>query len=167
VQHAYAVIPGGYTVEMSIPWSQLNLTPAAGMTFGFDAGYDDDDNGGARDGQAVWAGTINNYLSTADYGSVVLSAALPATLSMAVAKEMAQPDMKILPNPAVDGCAKILLSGNTTNGHLFVYDLNGKQVYTTKAQPEVLLNLQRVPKGVYVVKYVIADKIFTKKLLIQ
>ncbi|MVT40406.1 T9SS type A sorting domain-containing protein [Chitinophaga oryziterrae] len=167
VQHAYAAISGGYTVEISIPWSQLGLTPAAGLTFGFDAGYDDDDNGGARDGQAVWTGTINNYQSTADYGTVVLSSALPAALAVAVVKEIAQPDMKILPNPAVDGRAKVLISGNTANGHLFVYDLNGKQVYTTKAQPEVLLNLQQLPKGVYVVKYVIGDKTFTKKLLIQ
>jgi hypothetical protein len=98
---------------------------------------------------------------------VVLSSALPAALAVAVIKEIAQPDMKILPNPAVDGRAKVLISGNTTNGHLFVYDLNGKQVYTAKAQPEVLLNLQQLPKGVYVVKYVIGDKNFTKKLLIQ
>jgi hypothetical protein len=168
VQHAYAAISGGYTVEISIPWSQLGLTPAAGLTIGFDAGYDDDDNGGTRDAQAVWAGTINNYQSTADYGTVVLSAALPAALAVAVApSKINLPGMKILPNPAVDGKAKVLISGNTANGHLFVYDLNGKQVYTAKAQAEMLLNLQQLPKGVYVVKYVIGDKSFTKKLLIQ
>jgi hypothetical protein len=162
VQHAYAAITGGYSVEISIPWSQLGVTPAAGLTIGFDAGYDDDDNGGARDGQAVWFGTINNYQSTADYGTVVLSNTAPAMLAFNH-PVVESPDMKIIPNPAVDGQAKVLISGKTGNDYLYVYDLNGKQVYTVKAQSEVKLNLQQLPKGVYVVKY----KNFTKKLLIQ
>lgn len=162
VQHAYAAITGGYTVEISIPWSQLGVTPAAGLTIGFDAGYDDDDNGGSRDGQAVWFGTINNYQSTADYGTVILSNAA-AMLAFEHSAKVVAPDMKIIPNPAVDGQAKVLISGDIANDYLYVYDLNGKQVYTAKAQPQVKLNLQQLPKGVYVVKY----KHFTRKLLIQ
>ncbi|SFD77441.1 Por secretion system C-terminal sorting domain-containing protein [Chitinophaga sp. CF118] len=166
VQHAYATITGGYTVEISIPWSQLGITPAAGLTIGFDAGYDDDDNGGSRDGQAVWFGTINNYQSTADYGTLVLANTALNTLAVEHSV-VSSSDLKIVPNPAINGQAKVLISGNTAKGYIYVYDLHGKQVYTTKALPEVKLDLQQLPKGVYVVKYIIGDKSFTRKLLIQ
>ncbi len=68
-QHAWAAITGGYSIELSIPWSQLGITPAAGMTIGFDIGNDDDDNGGTRDAQSVWNGTIDNYANTSAFGS--------------------------------------------------------------------------------------------------
>jgi uncharacterized protein YjdB len=74
LQHGWAAISGGYSIEIAIPWSQLGITaPAAGTTLGFDIGYDDDDNAGARDGQAVWRGTVDNYQNTSAFGSIVLS----------------------------------------------------------------------------------------------
>jgi hypothetical protein len=74
LQHGWAAISGGYSIEIGIPWSQLGITaPAAGTTLGFDIGYDDDDNAGARDGQAVWKGTVDNYQNTSAFGSIVLS----------------------------------------------------------------------------------------------
>jgi len=75
VVHAWAAISGGYSVEMAIPWSNLGVTGAAGLTMGFDVGYNDDDNAGTRDSQAVWWGTINNYNNTSAFGSVVLQPA--------------------------------------------------------------------------------------------
>lgn len=171
VQHAYAAITGGYTVEISIPWSQLNITPAAGVSFGFDAAYDDDDNGGARDGQAVWFGTLFNYENTSGYGTVILANSSPAAVAAAVTNEVVaklkEPAIQILPNPATDGQAKLIISNYSGKGQLFVYDLNGRQVYAAKAQPEVRLNLPQLPKGVYVVKFTYGEKVITKKLLIQ
>ncbi|MDB5257281.1 MAG: Ig domain protein group 2 domain protein [Chitinophagaceae bacterium] len=64
-----------YQVEVAIPWSKLGITPASGFQFGLDIAVDDDDNGGARDGQVVWKGTANNWNSTAGYGTVKLNAA--------------------------------------------------------------------------------------------
>lgn len=171
VQHAYAAISGGYTIEMAIPWSQLGITPAAGVSIGFDVGYDDDDNGGARDGQAVWYGSLYNYENTSAYGTVILANASSAALAATAVDESVlntkAPAVQILPNPAVDGQAKVLISNYTGQGHLFIYDLNGKQVYAAKAQSEVRLNLPQLPKGVYVVKFVYGGKAITKKLLIQ
>lgn len=171
VQHAYAAIAGGYSVEISIPWSQLGITPAAGVSFGFDAGYDDDDNGGARDGQAVWFGTLFNYENTSGYGTVILANAAAAATTTAVKNGAVvaekAPEIRILPNPATDGQAKIMISNHSGKGYVFVYDLNGNQVYTARAQAEVRLNLPQLPKGVYVVKYVSGEKVITKKLLIQ
>src|SRR6185436_9287106 len=44
-------------------------------TMGFDVGYNDDDNAGTRDSQAVWWGTINDYNNTSAFGSIVLQPA--------------------------------------------------------------------------------------------
>src|SRR5690349_9490376 len=79
VTHAWAAISGGYSVELAIPWSNLGVTPTAGMTIGFDVGYNDDDNAGTRDSQAVWWGTINDYNNTSAFGSLVLMPAGGAT----------------------------------------------------------------------------------------
>src|SRR5258708_27876257 len=57
---------------MAIPWSQLGLTPAVGLNIGFDIANDDDDAGGGRTAQAVWFGTVNDYQSTAGFGTLVL-----------------------------------------------------------------------------------------------
>ena len=72
VQHAWAAVAGGYTTEMAIPWSNLGVSPTSGLTIGFDVGYNDDDNAGTRDSQAVWWGTINNYNNTSAFGKLVL-----------------------------------------------------------------------------------------------
>ncbi|MBE7444313.1 MAG: Ig-like domain-containing protein [Planctomycetia bacterium] len=79
VLHGWAPIPGGYSIELAIPWSNLGITPAAGVTLGFSVGYNDDDNGEGRDGQAVWIGTANNWRDTSALGDIVLGAASPPT----------------------------------------------------------------------------------------
>ncbi|MGH7957465.1 MAG: sugar-binding protein, partial [Opitutaceae bacterium] len=76
VLHAWAAITGGYTIEMAIPWSNINVTgAAAGLTIGFDVGVNDDDNGGiTREAQVMWNGTNTNFNNTEDFGDLTLSA---------------------------------------------------------------------------------------------
>jgi hypothetical protein len=175
VQHAYTAISGGYSVEAAIPWSQLGLTPAAGLTIGFDVGYDDDDNGGDRDGQAVWYGDINDYQSTSAFGSVVLASSANSSLISAADNTLAartesdvKPlDITILPNPAVNGQTKVLITNGTSQGILSIYDINGKQVYNVRAEQQAQLQLQQLPHGMYIVKYTSGDKVITRKLMIQ
>lgn len=152
-----AIINGGYSVEFAIPWSQLGITPAAGLAIGFDVAYDDDDNGGARDGQAAWFGTADNYQNVANYGTIVLSAG-------STAMETKIPVLQITPNPAVNGQTKLVTSGN---GYIVIYDMSGKQVYGAKAMPAMNLQLQHLPKGMYIVKYVNGEMVQTKSFLIQ
>lgn len=64
-----------YQVEVAIPWSKFGITPSSGLSFGFDIAIDDDDNGGARDGQVLWKGTATNWNSSSNYGNVKLFAA--------------------------------------------------------------------------------------------
>jgi hypothetical protein len=77
LQHGWVAITGGYSIEVAIPWTQLGFAsaPAAGTKVGFDVGNNDDDNGGTRDAQAVWNGTINNHSNTSAFGTIVLSSA--------------------------------------------------------------------------------------------
>ncbi|MGH8018106.1 MAG: sugar-binding protein, partial [Opitutaceae bacterium] len=78
VAHAWGAITGGYTVEIAIPWSNVNVSgAAAGLTIGFDAANNDDDNGGAtRESHVVWAGTGTNYNNTSAFGDLTLSASI-------------------------------------------------------------------------------------------
>jgi hypothetical protein len=73
VQHAWTAIAGGYTVELAIPWSNLGVMPSTNMNIGFDVANNDDDNAGARDSQAVWAGTINDYQDPSGFGKATLT----------------------------------------------------------------------------------------------
>jgi hypothetical protein len=172
VQHAWAAIPGGYSVEISIPWSQLGVNPAADLNIGFDIGYDDDDNGGARDGQAVWYGNVNNYASTAGFGTLVLSGTTAAVSEMApfVSNSKFPADEKgaliIAPNPAPEGQAKVSLLGVQGGGLLQVFNLQGKLVHAERLQSQAVLNLRNLPQGVYVVKYVTGNTVINSKLLI-
>lgn len=73
VLHGWTAIAGGYSVELAIPWSNLGITPSSGATIGLDIGINDDDNGGTRDSQLAWNGTIDNWTNTANFGDAVLS----------------------------------------------------------------------------------------------
>jgi cellulose/xylan binding protein with CBM9 domain/fibronectin type III domain protein/galactose oxidase-like protein len=73
ILHGWATISGGYTVEVAIPWSNLGITVGAGTVVGLDVGYNDDDDGGLRESQAMWAGTANNWTDTSAWGDLVLS----------------------------------------------------------------------------------------------
>lgn len=61
------------TLEIRIPWSNLGVTPGAGLAIGLDVAVNDDDNGGGRDGRVFWRGD-----ATADtvpkFGAAVLRA---------------------------------------------------------------------------------------------
>ncbi|MDF2923284.1 MAG: flu 1 [Paenibacillaceae bacterium] len=74
VKHAWSAVPGGYAVEMAIPWKNLGVQAAPGVSIGFDVAVNDDDNGGQREGQLVWAGTADNYRNTFAFGDLILSA---------------------------------------------------------------------------------------------
>jgi PQQ-dependent dehydrogenase (s-GDH family) len=73
VLHAWANITGGYAMEMRIPWSNMAIiNPSPGFTIGFDISCDDDDNGGARESQVIWAGDSNNWQYPQNFGDLVL-----------------------------------------------------------------------------------------------
>lgn len=175
VQHAWTAIPGGYSVEISIPWSQLGLTPSAGLSIGFDIGFDNADNSGGRNAQYVWWGTINDYQNTSAFGTLTLnSGAAPAARQTVAAVGMSQVftgdagmfDVKIMPNPVVDGQAKVVITGGVVSGLMQVFDMAGRIVLQRQVQTGTVLDLHGLGTGVYVVKFVAGGRVLSKKLLI-
>ncbi|OAS18695.1 sugar-binding protein [Paenibacillus oryzisoli] len=79
VKHGWSAIAGGYAIEMAIPWINLGITPAAQLSIGFDIAVNDDDNGGVRDSQLVWAGTADNWQNTSAFGDLILSSTTVGT----------------------------------------------------------------------------------------
>jgi uncharacterized protein YjdB len=152
LQHAWSAISGGYSVELAIPWSQLGISaPAAGTTIGFDLGYDDDDNGGDRDGQAVWNGTVNNYASTAGFGSLTLSNSTARTLATSAA---ALPDEGLTYGPS-PVAKELHISSDGSYSQVEVLDMLGKVQYRDAAiagKKALALDLSRLASGVYFVK---------------
>jgi hypothetical protein len=64
----------GYTLEVAVPWTELNVIAAGGKVIGFDIGVNDDDGEcGSRDGELRWAGNETNFESTAAFGNLLLS----------------------------------------------------------------------------------------------
>ena len=76
ILHDWSAIEGGYSVELAIPWSGLQVSPTAGFTLDFNLGCNDDDNGGNRDGQLVWVIESNRPNALA-YGDLILIGAAP------------------------------------------------------------------------------------------
>ena len=73
IQHAWANITNGYAIEILIPWNSIGITnPAVGFTIGFDVANDDDENGGNRESQLMWAGDNDNWQYPRNFGDLVL-----------------------------------------------------------------------------------------------
>ncbi|MBO9202176.1 MULTISPECIES: sugar-binding protein [Niastella] len=170
VQHAWAAVSGGYAIELSIPWSQLGITPAAGKQIGFDIANDDDDNGGDRDAQAVWMGTINNYQNTSAFGTLVIentAATLLSNLNVQNMRIATEGNLQVLPNPVSNGNATAIISGGSETGIVRVFDLAGHLVYITKGQGRIPLYLQTLPKGLYLVRFESGVRLINKRILIK
>ncbi|MBT1690595.1 sugar-binding protein [Dawidia soli] len=175
VQHAWAAISGGYSIELSIPWSQLNVTPAAGVTLGFDVGCDDDDNGGARETQTVWNGTIDNYQNTAGFGSLVLNDAVSTgPTARQASPEVTLEDINgdglvsIYPNPAANGITTVSVPETSAPGHIQVFNLQGLMLKHTqmKTHREVV-DLSQAAKGIYLMKVHVDNRMVIKKILVE
>src|SRR5258708_10794238 len=107
---------------MAIPWSQLGLTPAVGLNIGFDIANDDDDAGGGRTAQAVWFGTVNDYQSTAGFGTLVLGSGTGGAAAGATGlagggrspgADSGGISLRLVTNPVGDGPSPGLGTGDT------------------------------------------------------
>lgn len=67
----------GYTAEIRIPWSDINVNPVANKKIGFDIDVVDNDTqytvGGARKGATAWNGTADNWTNPSVFATLTLS----------------------------------------------------------------------------------------------
>jgi uncharacterized protein YjdB len=152
LQHAWAAISGGYSIEIAIPWSQLGIAaPAQGTTIGFDIGYDDDDNGSTRDGQAVWNGTVNNYSNTAGFGSLVLNNTA-AREAMDAAEQSSENEISVWPT-VIERDLNIQTDGSYHT--VEVVDMLGRSHYknnSIEGKTSMVLDLSHLSAGVHFVR---------------
>ena len=74
ILHNTTNITGGYTVELAIPWTNLNAIAAANQIIGFDLQQNDDDTGGDTQSALGWNSTTGtNYNNTSAFGTLTLS----------------------------------------------------------------------------------------------
>jgi hypothetical protein len=182
LQHAWAPITGGYTVEIAIPWSQLGITaPAAGTSIGFDLGNDDDDNGSGRANQAVWNGNSNNYQNTSAFGTLTLSAATSSITSSRPEEDEQQPqefvtvtkvaDVTLMPNPvpAQQGLT-IITSGWQGQVDLLVSNFEGavlERGTATISGDRIYLSTANLRGGAYIIQLRNGNNVVTKKFIVQ
>lgn len=79
---AIALIDGGYSMEMAIPWGIINKTSVlTGSEIGFDIAYNDNDTGN-RDGATTWNGDGDNFFNTSKFDDLLFLAGTPATIAV-------------------------------------------------------------------------------------
>ncbi len=79
VKYDAKIAPHGDHIELAIPVAQLGGgLLVAGRTIGIDVGVNDDDNGGERDSQLVWASNTT-YNDASHFGKLVLQSPATAT----------------------------------------------------------------------------------------
>jgi MYXO-CTERM domain-containing protein len=87
-------IASGYRVELEVPWAPLGVTPAAGLTFGFDVAVNDKDDPSGATTSHDWAG-LTRFNNPAGWGTLTLGPATPPDL----------PDAGADPSPSRDAGA--------------------------------------------------------------
>jgi len=173
LQHSYNVIQGGYTVELAIPWSQLGISsPASGMNIGFDIGYDDDDNGGSREGQAMWNGTSDDWQNTSAFGRLTLNAGSTAKEGAADLFAEEAYSLIIYPNPASNGTISVTvpLEWNSERTAVTLQDVTGALVKTSvevNTNHQFQLDISSLKAGVYFMQIANDDKVVIKKFIVQ
>ncbi|MGI2294626.1 S-layer homology domain-containing protein [Paenibacillus sp. GXUN7292] len=62
----------GYMLEAAIPWEALQIEPEEGISFRFDFGFDDSEDGVNRKRQYIWNGTSSNATNRGLWGKAAL-----------------------------------------------------------------------------------------------
>ena len=72
IKRSVVINEKGWTLEASIPMALFASTLSDKASLGFTVGYNDDADGGARDGHIIWEGFMNSSKSTQSYGTLNL-----------------------------------------------------------------------------------------------
>jgi hypothetical protein len=172
LQHAVAAISGGYAVEIAVPWSQLGISnPTGGLKVGFDIGYDDDDNGSDRDGQAVWNGGVDNYQNTANFGTITLNNGSASRLGQGDITS-GDSDVTLYPVPVTSGTLNASLPIEWTGTiQATIHNSNGVLVQSNAVSiddHQATFDVSSLNAGIYFLQLVNENNVIvTKTFMIQ
>jgi PQQ-dependent dehydrogenase (s-GDH family) len=143
VLHAWTSTANGYSVELAIPWSNIAISnPAAGLIIGFDVANNDDDNGGAREHQSMWAGDNDNWRYPRNFGDLLLTDVVdtlaPSVPTNLAAGNITQTSLELTWDASIDNVAvtgyDVYRNGSKINTSL-VTSLNYTVTDLTAATP--------------------------------
>jgi len=173
LQHAYATISGGYTIELAVPWSQLGITnPSNGLNIGFDVSYDDDDNGGTRESQAVWNGTIDDWQNTSSFGTLTLNMGTAPKLTTVITSTISDKTITIYPNPVLSGSIVTAALPLEWDGatQVSIWNDLGEIVYDetqTVNNNQLQIILDKFKGGMYCIRFVNGESRITKTVVVE
>ena len=153
---AQKAISGGYSVEISIPWTNLGITPADNLTIGFDVANGDDDSGAGRQTQGVWNGNDMNWSNPLAFGDLVLSGSLKSEDIATGIKPLKSSvsGVSIYPNPVNDLLTINL--GEAQYQSIAIFSISGSLVLSQEieGQESININFENLNAGIYMVRLV-------------
>ncbi len=102
--------PGGYDVEIAIPWSSLKMRPTELATMGVEVQINDDDNGGNREGKRAWCSDNNATFANPRYFCVAKLFEFQPTPGTQISKTLPN-DISLKPDITTNGSPLLRLDG--------------------------------------------------------
>ncbi len=119
---------GGFTFELSVPWTTLGVVPFEGTVIGTSVQIDDDDDGGLRDAKMAWFATTDDcWQIPAMFGEGILT---NGTTSGVVPNHGISLDLQQNPNPFNPKTSISYVLAEAGNVKLSVIDLRGRVIRT-------------------------------------
>lgn len=170
MEMAEVVTPGGYRVELKMPWATLNTTPGVENKMGLEVALNDNDDPSStvREGYKAWNATSRFFWgNTSMYGTAMIMN--ESGLSSSFKKEgIGKKSLKsveevvhIYPNPS-KGVVTVIGEGT-----IIIRNSLGKIVSTGSATETKDFDLSSQPAGLYIIQVSNNNKTINKKLLIE
>lgn len=156
--------PNGYIVEGKIAWSSIGVTPTANKPVGFDIELNDDDNGGNTDGRRGWNSLTAPNFNPSLMGTIKLTS--QTCFNTTVVSKIQEEGILIFPNPT-DG--EITIKSLNTISKLEFYNTLGSLVLSKSNlnTKEEKTNINKLPKGLYVIKVYTINGLIEKQIIKQ
>lgn len=131
----------GYTVEASIPWSTIGVSPSLNKTIGIDFHINDSDQS-LRDGKITWkALEDNSYSDPSTFGLGRLENIVVTSLD----KDQEQTAFSIFPNPSQNSIQ--IIGTDAPNFAYTIIDLQGRQIQSGISHANI--NIDGIAPGLY------------------
>lgn len=134
----------GYTIEVSIPWSTIGVTPSSDKILGMDFHVNDSDVS-LRDGKVTWFATEDvSYSDPSAFGIARLEADV---ITSSINKK--EEGFQVFPNPF----AKAFKIQKQGEFQVIVMDINGRELLKTSGMDQIEIGAS-LPQGVYQVSVI-------------
>jgi len=162
VKASMKVIPGGYCLEMKIPFATLGITPSNNYKIGLDVQVGDDDGGGDAEGKKAWYSIDDNTWQN----PALLGVASFVGYTQTSVDNVVHNEIEIYPNPA-NSIVKI--SNLQYSSHIRIYNSQGEMAHNSLINNEFeIIDVKNWEKGLYLITIQNENGIiFNKKIIVE